>query len=96
MRALLTSRRGVGRVMIGWEAVMGVRRFVLGLLLAGAVAGPALAKDEIQASAETNPPPAEALGQFDPPSACQVGILKRRDPGEYYNTKQRKMLKQDI
>ena len=44
---------------------MGVRRFVLGLLLAGAVAGPALAKDEIQASAETNPPPAEALGQFD-------------------------------
>ena len=44
---------------------MGVRRFVLGLLLAGAVAGPALAKDEIQAAAETNPPPAEALGQFD-------------------------------
>ena len=28
----------------------------------------------------------EALGQFDPPSACQVGILKRRDPGEYYNS----------
>ncbi|PPJ43584.1 MULTISPECIES: hypothetical protein [unclassified Pseudoxanthomonas] len=44
---------------------MGVRRFVLGMVLAGAVIGQALAKDEIQASAEVNPPPAEALAAFD-------------------------------
>lgn len=44
---------------------MGVRRFVLGMVLAGAVVGQALAKDEIQASAEVNPPPAEALAAFD-------------------------------
>lgn len=44
---------------------MGVRRFVLGMVLAGAVVGQALAKDEIQASAEVNPPPAEALAVFD-------------------------------
>jgi hypothetical protein len=28
----------------------------------------------------------DALGRFDPPSACQVGILKRRDPGESFNS----------
>ena len=44
---------------------MGVRRFVLGMVLAGAVVGQALAKDEIRASAEVNPPPAEALAAFD-------------------------------
>lgn len=27
----------------------------------------------------------EALGNFDPPVACQVGVLKRRDPGDHYN-----------
>ncbi|MDA0790866.1 MAG: hypothetical protein O2780_15580 [Proteobacteria bacterium] len=27
----------------------------------------------------------EAMGKFDPPSLCQVGILKRRDPGDYFN-----------
>ncbi|MEM7016612.1 MAG: hypothetical protein AAF512_04630 [Pseudomonadota bacterium] len=27
----------------------------------------------------------EAMGQFDPPIACQVGVLKRREPGEHFN-----------
>lgn len=44
---------------------MHLRRFVLGMVLAGAFSGHALAKDEIQASAEVNPPPAEALAAFD-------------------------------
>jgi hypothetical protein len=44
---------------------MGMRRIVLGLVLAVATVGTAWAKDEIRASSSTNPPPAEALGQFD-------------------------------
>jgi hypothetical protein len=44
---------------------MGMRRIVMGLLLATAVTGTAWAKDEIRASSTTNPPPSEALGQFD-------------------------------
>ncbi len=44
---------------------MGMRRIVLGLLLAVAAVGTAWAKDDIRASSGTNPPPAEALGQFD-------------------------------
>ena len=44
---------------------MDVRRVVVGMLLGWAFVGQALAKDEIQASAELNPPPVEALGQFD-------------------------------
>jgi hypothetical protein len=27
----------------------------------------------------------EAMGQFDPPTACQVGVLKPRAPGEQFN-----------
>jgi hypothetical protein len=27
----------------------------------------------------------EAMGEFDPPSLCQVGVLKPRAPGEHYN-----------
>lgn len=27
----------------------------------------------------------EAMGQFDPPTACQVGVLKKRPPGEHFN-----------
>jgi ectoine hydroxylase-related dioxygenase (phytanoyl-CoA dioxygenase family) len=27
----------------------------------------------------------EAMGQFDPPSACQVGVLKPRPPGDHFN-----------
>lgn len=27
----------------------------------------------------------EAMGQFDPPSACQIGIRKVSEPGDYYN-----------
>jgi hypothetical protein len=27
----------------------------------------------------------EAMGEFDPPVACQVGVLKPREPGDYYN-----------
>ncbi|MBA3928849.1 hypothetical protein J2X02_000429 [Pseudoxanthomonas japonensis] len=42
-----------------------MRRIVLGLVLAVATVGTAWAKDEIRASSSTNPPPAEALGQFD-------------------------------
>ncbi|TQM17796.1 uncharacterized protein DUF4410 [Pseudoxanthomonas sp. 3HH-4] len=44
---------------------MDVRRVVVGMLLGWAFVGQVLAKDEIQASAELNPPPVEALGQFD-------------------------------
>jgi hypothetical protein len=44
---------------------MGMRRIVLGLVLAVAAVGTAWAKDEIRASSTTNPPPSEALGQFD-------------------------------
>ena len=44
---------------------MGMRRIVLGLVLAVAAVGTAWAKDEIRASSTTNPPPAEAIGQFD-------------------------------
>lgn len=42
-----------------------MRRIVLGLVLAVAAVGTAWAKDEIRASSATNPPPSEALGQFD-------------------------------
>ncbi|MDA0789408.1 MAG: hypothetical protein O2780_08115 [Proteobacteria bacterium] len=27
----------------------------------------------------------EAMGEFDPPTACQVGVLKPRGPGEHFN-----------
>ena len=27
----------------------------------------------------------DAMGQFDPPVTCQVGVRKRSDPGEYFN-----------
>ena len=27
----------------------------------------------------------EAMGQFDPPSACQVGVIKPQRPGDHYN-----------
>ena len=27
----------------------------------------------------------EAMGQFDPPSTSQIGVLKRRQPGDYFN-----------
>jgi ectoine hydroxylase-related dioxygenase (phytanoyl-CoA dioxygenase family) len=27
----------------------------------------------------------DAMGQFDPPIACQVGVRKRSDPGEHFN-----------
>jgi len=27
----------------------------------------------------------EVMGQFDPPVSCQVGVLKKRAPGEYFN-----------
>ena len=27
----------------------------------------------------------DAMGQFDPPSICQVGVLKQREPGSHYN-----------
>ena len=27
----------------------------------------------------------EAMGYFDPPKSCQVGILRPREPGEYFN-----------
>ena len=27
----------------------------------------------------------EAMGYFDPPEICQVGVLKQRQPGEHYN-----------
>ena len=28
----------------------------------------------------------EAMGQFDPPKACQVGVLPPRPPGDYFNS----------
>ncbi len=28
----------------------------------------------------------EVMGKFDPPTACQVGILKRREPGQHFNS----------
>lgn len=27
----------------------------------------------------------DAMGRFDPPTACQVGVLKRRQPGDHFN-----------
>lgn len=27
----------------------------------------------------------EAMGEFDPPSRCQVGVIKRREPGDHFN-----------
>lgn len=27
----------------------------------------------------------EVMGEFDPPSTCQVGILKRTAPGDHFN-----------
>lgn len=27
----------------------------------------------------------EAMGEFDPPTACQVGVIKRSLPGDHFN-----------
>ncbi len=51
----------------------------------GEYIGPDPAMTDLVNASSITPILNEVMGEFDPPSTCQVGILKRTDPGDHFN-----------
>lgn len=51
----------------------------------GEYVGTAKEMTDLVNASDVTPVLNEAMGQFDPPSICQVGVLKQREPGEHFN-----------